>query len=312
MPTSATPSTARVPSAAGWVAVVAMFLMVLPLFYSRDGYLLLLTRFFNPWSNLERASNLYFVVDDGDRTVARGTDVAILAEPRWRLGDQTLPSEVWLNWTNAGGEADQRRMLWDPDQKLFTATLPHVFHAFDFHVESGPAKTREYHINVVEPPSIAAFVVDVQPPAYTGLPAERLDGAVGETTVFERSKVRFELTFNKPVAKANVEWTGTAATPAANGPAPAAASLEPISATTSLVLAPDRRSGVFEFDATPEQAGRFALRVADEHGLTNADEPQRALRVQLDQAPTVAFADQLEAPEARAERRHHPAGHVRR
>lgn len=272
---------------AGWVAVAAMFLMVLPLFYSRDGYLLLLTRFFNPWSNLERASNLYFVVDDGDRTVARGTDVSILAEPRWRLGEQTLPSEVWLNWTNTGGEADQRRMLWDADQKLYTATLPHVFHAFDFHVESGPAKTREYHINVVEPPSIAAFVVDVQPPAYTGLPAQRLDGAVGETTVFERSKVRFELTFNKPVAMANVEWTGMEAKPAAE------------QAATSLTLAPDRKSGLLEFDAAPEQAGRFALRVIDEHGLTNADEPLRALRVQLDQAPAIAFADVLDAPEAR-------------
>jgi hypothetical protein len=280
---------------AGWLAVAAMFAMIVPLFISRDGYTLLLTRFFTPWRNLEQASNLYFVVDQGDRTVPRGSDVAILAEPRWRLSEQNPPDEVWLAWKDAAGEADQRRMLWDPDRKLYTATLPHVFQPFEFHVTSGPAKTREYHVNVVEAPSIGAFVVDVQPPAYTGLPAQRLDGAVGETSVFERSQVKFELQFNKPITSAEVVWFG-----APSGAAPAATTDgESIRTVTPLTLAADRKSGTIAFEALPEAGGRFAVKLADEHGLLNPSEPARALRVQLDQPPTVAFADQVDQPEAR-------------
>ncbi|MCA9054147.1 MAG: hypothetical protein KDA75_09945, partial [Planctomycetaceae bacterium] len=294
---------------AGWIAVAVMFLMVLPLFYSRDGYLLLLTRFFAPWQNLERASNLYFVVDRGDRTVPRGSDVNLLAEPRWRLDTHEIPDEVWLNWTNDGGEADVRRMLWDPDLKAFTATLPHVFHPFDFNVTSDAARTRDYHVNVVEPPSIASLMVDVQPPAYTGLPAQRLDGAVGETVVFERSRVRFELQFNKPVASAEVVWlsppvhtpivhnqlTG-AGTVAANG---APDTLTPVQEKVPFDLSSDRTSGTLEFDALPDIGGRFALRLTDEHDLQNDDEPLRSLRVQPDLPPNIAFADRVDAPEAR-------------
>jgi hypothetical protein len=303
-----------------WVAVGTLFLMILPLFYSRDAYLLLLTRFFAPWENLERASNLYFEVENGDRTVARGSDVVLTAQPRWRLREGELPRDVWLHWSSTGGETDTRRMLWDPDRKLFTATLPHVFHPFDFDVAAGAARTRTYHVNVVEPPAVEAFLVDVQPPPYTGQPAQRLDGAVGETTVFERSQVRFELHFNKPIQQAEIVWYADAAAAPARatqpmGPgrpsAPAgAASSQPLNAVAvgaadavrsavPLELSTDRTQGSLRFEALPDAGGRFAVRLTDEHGLTNASDPLRTLRIQLDQPPTVAFADQVDQPQAR-------------
>ncbi len=301
-----------------WLAVVSLFLMILPLFYSRDGYLLLLTRFFAPWKNLERASNLYFEIENGDRTVARGSDVTLTAQPRWRLREDELPRDVWLHWSNTGGETDSRRMLWDPDRKLFTATLPHVFHPFDFDVSSGTARTRTYHVNVVEPPAVDAFLVDVQPPPYTGQPAQRLDGAVGETTVFERSQVRFELHFNKPIKQAEIVWYADAAAAPARAPQPvgratlpagaassqplnagAAGAADPVRAVVPLELSADRTQGLLRFEALPDAGGRFAVRLTDEHGLTNAGDPLRALRIQLDQPPTIAFADQVDQPEAR-------------
>ncbi|MFV0443223.1 MAG: hypothetical protein ACK5Q5_06605 [Planctomycetaceae bacterium] len=282
-----------------WAAVAALFLLVVPLLYSRDGYLLLLTRFFQPTANIEQASNLYFVVDRGDRTVARGTDVEILAEPRWRLGEQPLPDEVWMNWSSTDGETDHRRMLWDPDQKLYAATLPHVFHAFEFHVASESARTRDYHVQVVEAPAIIAVVMDIQPPSYTGLPAQRLDGAIGETTVFEHSHVKLDLRFNKPVASAAVEWQGAVRDPNVKRNNDTAAASEESETRSAVMLTSDGLSGVLELQATVAQEGRFALWAQDDYGLTNLDEPMRSLRIQVDQPPTVAFADQFDAPEAR-------------
>jgi DNA segregation ATPase FtsK/SpoIIIE-like protein len=285
---------------AGWFAVAAAVLVIAPLLYSRDGYTLLLTRFFAPWDNLERVSNLYFAVADGDRTVPRGSDVAIVVEPRWRTGEEPPPEEVWLNWKNAGGEADARRMLWHADRKVYAATLPHVFHPFTFDVSSGSARTREYRINVVEAPAIASLVLDIQPPTYTGLPARRIDGAVGETKVFERSRLTLELQFNKPLAAAEVRWfpiRSTGAKPPRPGAVPAPE--ETPARTTPLVLTADRTGASLAFEALPELGGRFKVRITDEHGLTNLDEPERTLRVEADLAPTIAFADQVESPQAR-------------
>ena len=45
-----------------------------PLLIWPSSYQLLLSRFFRPWGNFERPANLFFVVPDGDRVVARGCD----------------------------------------------------------------------------------------------------------------------------------------------------------------------------------------------------------------------------------------------
>ena len=119
-----------------FVAVLALLLLVLPFGLSRDGYALMLSRFLTPWRNLERATNLYFDVENGDRTVGRGDDVTIKALPKWRVSTGTLPEYAWLNWQNENGETDQRRMDWSATDEAYVATLPHVFSSFDYDVSA--------------------------------------------------------------------------------------------------------------------------------------------------------------------------------
>ncbi len=270
---------------AGLFAVAA--LLVPFLFF--EGYGLLLTRFFAPWQNLDRASNLYFEVEQGDRTVARGSDVELAAVPRWRFKQEDRPLDVWLEWRTAVDESDRRRMTWDEQRGSYIAVMPHVFQPFDFHVAAENARSRTYHVNVVEAPALAALAVTVEPPAYTGHPVQRIDGAVGEIVALAGSRLTFDMQFNKPVAAAEFLWTPEAGD--------ADAKEAPATVQHPVELAGDRAGARYMLTAV--EGGRFSFRLTDEHSLHNANEPFRRLRVTADAAPQIAYADQRDEMQAR-------------
>src|SRR5690606_34233296 len=206
-------------------------LLLAPFGLSKDGYALMLSRFLTPWRNLERATNLYFEVADGDRTVARGDDVTIKAVPKWRLSPTERPEYAWLSWQNSSGERDQRRMEWSASQEAYVATLPHVFTSFGYDVSSEGARTRWFHIDVVERPDTTRLRLEILPPAYTGQPARNLDGAIGRTEVFERSELTFAVEFNKPVETAELVWLTQEQAEPATAEASAPESLDRLSLT---------------------------------------------------------------------------------
>ncbi len=314
-------------SAVRWVGIGAITLVLLltPFGLSRDGYGLLLTRFLNPWRNLERATNLYFFIEQGDRTVARGSDVTIVAEPRWRIVKTSPPDHAWLHWQsgesdgdgdgngNGNGESDVRRMEFDADSGTFRATIPHVLTSFDYEVSAGRVQTRTYEIDVVAAPAIEQFTLEIAPPAYTGLPARRLDSPVGRIEVFEQSRLSFHLEFSKPVVSAALTWVNAApntADPAAadsdtagldtaNRDAADRADAEPASpeqAATSLphnalaaTLADDGRSGMLT--VTADRAGPFRIELRDQRGVGNLDDEPWELLIVADQPPAIEWAD---------------------
>ena len=270
----------------GFAGVVVLAGLVAPFLFF-GGYGLLVARFFAPWQNLERASNLYFVVDEGDRTVARGADVEVAAAAEWRYFQGDLPGEVWLKWKNARGDRDRRQMAWNEERERYVAMLPHVFHSFDFEVRSGPARTRAFHVNVVEAPALVALMLSVDPPAYTGRHAELIDGAVGEMVVLEGSRLSLSMQFNKPVVEAAFAWT----------PDPTEVNPEPGTSESRIELSDDGLSGRIDLDAGA--GGEFAILVTDRDGLHNPDEPVRRIRVIMDEPPLVAYADAHDNSEAR-------------
>ncbi|MCA8990184.1 MAG: hypothetical protein KDA78_21225, partial [Planctomycetaceae bacterium] len=81
-----------------------------PFLLNGQGYTLLWQRLLTPWANLDSATNLTFLVENGDRTVPRGDDVLITAEPQWRYHEGTLPREIRLRWTDAQGTTQTREM----------------------------------------------------------------------------------------------------------------------------------------------------------------------------------------------------------
>ncbi len=290
-------------SAVRWAGIGALTLVLLlaPFGLSRDGYGLLLTRFLNPWRNLERATNLYFFIGRGDRTVARGSDVTIVAAPRWRIVKTSPPDHAWLHWRYADGESDARRMEFDADSGTFRATIPQVLTSFDYDISAGRVQTRTYRIDVVAAPAIEQFTLEIAPPAYTGLPARRQDSPVGRIEAFEQSRLTFHLEFSKPVVSAALTWGNAgpdAADPAATDIDTADPDAEPASPEQSAslpqdalaaTLADDGRSGMLIM--TADRAGPFRIELRDQRGVGNLDNETWELVIVADQPPAIEWAD---------------------
>ncbi|MFG0334001.1 MAG: hypothetical protein ACF8TS_11615, partial [Maioricimonas sp. JB049] len=283
-------------------AVVLLLTFAAPFVLFPEAYSAMVGRAVTPWRNIARVTNLYFEIVDGDRTVARGSDMSVAAAPRWRSGAGTLPDSVWLEWESAAATGDRRRMDWSPESESYMATLRNVQQPFSYLVEGDGARTRRYEINVVDAPAIEAVQLRIAPPGYVGTAAQTVDGAVGEIRVFEGSGLTFDLAFNKPVAAADFVWT-PAAPPASNRPADGQlnpnAPVDPENAaeTQPLTIAANGTTARYELTAT--QSGQFEFRLTDEHGLQNAGEPSRILIVTPDEPPRIAFEIEGNAVPAR-------------
>ncbi|HUG91200.1 MAG TPA: hypothetical protein VML55_10215, partial [Planctomycetaceae bacterium] len=279
--------------------MAALVLLISPAFVAPGGYRLLWSRLFNPWGNFDTPGNLSFEIEGGDRVVASGDDVTIRAHVRWRYSDAEPPRNVRLHWRDASGTTDSRQMERDADG-TYATTLTNLFHPLEFHVAAGSDRSRTYQIHVVERPELLTAVLDVQPPAYTGLTAHKFDGVRGELAVFEGSRMKLHATFNKPVESADWRWLHRAAGAEAFGRPVAPAEGDPDAvdpAHMPLVLSSDRRSATLELTAT--EGGAFVFQLTDAHGLHNALEPDRVLVITPDAPPQIELGGSSQPRKAR-------------
>ena len=292
---------------AALIGAAAVLLLIVPFLVAPAAYGLLWSRLMVPWGNFDSAGNLFFHVEDGNRFVARGSDVIIKAEPRWHQAAGELPKAVRLNWTDSNGERDSRRMEFGEKDATFVTTIPHVFNTFDFNISAVGGRSRKYRIHVVDAPEIAGFTLDVEPPDYTGMPAVKHDGVVGELPVFEQSRLRFKLQFNKPLSRAEFVWLAGAVVSeknvdSSNDHRESTARIRrqadrPQAERLQFKLSPDGRAATLEMIATT--GGPFEIRLTDEHGLHNSAEPQRILVLGRDEPPELTVAGSSQPQQVR-------------
>lgn len=290
---------------AGFVLCLAMVPVVL--WPSVSG--LLLNRLVSPFQNLSTVSNLYFHVTDANRTVARSSDVEIVAVPKWRnKQSDDLPEAVQLIVTSSDGATDTLPMLFDETQSAYVAVLISIADSVDYQVSAPQVTSEVFHFNVVDRPAIQTAVMVDSPPTYTGRAIQTFDGMLGDMEVFEGSQLEIELTFNKPVSEAKLVWLGRDAVPVAESDleeikhdamtgeevilldqdpdAPMAAEVIDVQALpTELMgtLNSDGTAAVFEF--TAEAGGDFEFAISDQHRLLNVVTTSRHLTVTYDQPP---------------------------
>ncbi len=244
-------------------------LLTIPVFVAPSMYRQLWQRFLMPWGNWGTAGAWTVVVNNGDRIVARGTDVELLATAE-KSGQIESPKSLALEWRDSAGTTDRRVMPFDEARKSFVALVPHVMRDFDFRIVVERQKSRDYQIQVVEPPVVTKIRLDVEPPAYAGWPAQSLDGAIGSIKVFEKSRLKFTLEFNKPVETAQLVWRQHG------------------DANKKLDLAGSKQTATLEVTADPAVAGPFLFALEDIHKLPNNDTVPRGLVVVTDEAPKLA------------------------
>jgi hypothetical protein len=298
---SVQPAVRRLGYGLGTLSFLILSLMIFPSVSS-----LLLARLFNPWGNYESVSRLIFDIDGADEYVARGSDIEIVAKLAWRNGsDDPVPEPVELSWLSDDGNSDVRTLSFVPELNAFTTSIPNVQDSMGFFVSSEGSRSRRYQINVLDRPEVLTAKLEILPPGYLGRPRETLDGVTGEITVFEHSRLTFDLTFSHPVEHASINWLSAMVLPESvlagdqrvvpsedvddetdlRTPGTSTNSLVTVDdlPATQLAVAEDGLSAKLEMSATLQGAFDFLLR--ESHGLENAGEPYRQLLITRDQPP---------------------------
>lgn len=297
---SARPAVRRLGYGLGTLSFLALSLLIFPSVSS-----LLLARLFNPWGNYESVSRLIFDIEGADEFVARGDDIEIVARMTWRNGsDDPIPEPVQLSWRSDDGNSDVRTLSFDPDLVAFTTAIPDVQDSLEFFVSSEGSRSKRFQINVLDRPEVLTAQLEITPPGYLGQPRETLDGVTGEISVFEHSKLTFDLTFSHPVEEASLNWLSAMVLPESEaasdqqvGPSeddddadirtPGTSSNSLVTVdnlpATQLIVAEDGLSARLETHATVQ--GAFAFLLKESHGIENDGEPYRQLIITRDQPP---------------------------
>lgn len=286
------------------LAALILAVALVPLILWPSASALSIKRLVQPFANLANVSNLFFDVENGNRTVARWSNVVLHAKPAWRNGAAgERPDLVQLKLTAANGQSDTIAMAFDEVNGCYTYQLSRIADPLQFQIIGGGATSEKFQITVVDAPSVEMAMMTAVPPAYTGHAVQRFEGMTETMKVFERSDLQIHLEFNKPVQSAELVWTRrderplTASelfdiefdnltgeeVPMIDLEAPTMPAPEPLIMRSAAELSEDRLSAFLNLQA--DVGGDFEFVIVDDFDLKNPTEPERSMSVTFDQAP---------------------------
>ena len=269
--------------AAGAIAVILAPILLWP-----SGSRLLAQRFVMPLANLAAASNFYFELPDGNRIVARNTDVELKAIPQWRDGiPGKTPTDVKLELRTESGIIDELPMLLNSEDQQFTAVLRSARESLRYRVYGGGAMTEWFQLTVGDPPVLQTATLTSVAPAYTRRAPATFEGASGDMEVLVGSQIEIRLAFNEPVHDVQIEWfnlkSETGVSSENNSPKKSTVSAQRFNPAE---LTPDGLSAVFRFEA--QDGCDFSIIAFNKAGLGLTSETARRLIVRPDAPPTLS------------------------
>lgn len=137
-------------------------------------------------------------VTPGDTALERGTSLTVMAR-----FDRSVPASATL--VAGASAASERRLplvrgMADP---IFGGTLSEVTESFTYRIDYAGRRTRDFKVTVFEYPKLERSDVELTPPAYTRLPAQRIEDTRRVSAV-EATQLSLTLQLNKPVATASL------------------------------------------------------------------------------------------------------------
>jgi hypothetical protein len=262
----------------------ALATLLLPFLMPGGRYLLSWNRLLNPWGNYDWGSRLAFHVPDGDRVVPKGTDVTVQAELVGKQPSESSPMPATLRWIDGTGRSQQRPMTWNAEDQTYSWTIPRVDQSFRFRIASPRAVSREYRVTAADRPKVTSVSIEVQPPGYTGLPAESLDAVGAELRVAQHSQIRFRWQFAEPVSSAVLHWPASFPAEADSNSDDPSQQAEIRQTDVPLNLSEDRRSATVQLLATA--SGPFGVQLRNDLGL-DSEEPNDELAIIPDEPPEI-------------------------
>ncbi|MBT5475530.1 MAG: hypothetical protein HOK43_01550, partial [Chloroflexi bacterium] len=214
------------------------------------------TRLFAPWISIEYPTRTQIEVEDGEWIVKEGERLRVVANISGEIPDS---AEIILR-TGKGKPRERKLAVIDGACEYEAQTL---FRSFDFRIFAGDARSPWQTVRVISAPRIERAEVSLEFPEYTQRPVETVDALT--ITVPEGTTVKWKLTLNCPVSKAEFRQTDGKALP--------------------LKISPNGRSVTMQQVATESRAYSFGW-VDKEHGFAFSS-PRHYLQVAPDRAPSV-------------------------
>lgn len=220
-----------------------------------------------------RRTTLLVDIEGDELVAARGDDIVIEA-----TAQGVQPRIVDFLFRTASGERGRETMVTVGSAGSFRYryTFKNAREEFTFYLQGGDDETREFSVRLVERPKVETAQLSVVPPAYTRLEPYSLAPTERVVAVLPGSRVRAEITTNKPVQSAALmAGRDEIAQAATTGAIEASGDDGPALASAFAV----------EFEPAETRTYQFALK--DRHELENRQPVRFSVRVERDEAPTV-------------------------
>ncbi len=212
----------------------------------------------------------YLVIDDdrfqdGVARIVRGADLVVTA----RSVGEVHPEKVTVFFADTEGDRGRGTMKADLARHVYRYEFTDVTFPITFHLEGGDDVTRDYRIELLDPPEVTKLEVSVGFPPYAGREPVTVDLAAGDPEMLVGGFVSLGGTASKPLESARLvlgEAEEDALACKLTGPRSFAIRIEP----DETVLA--------------------GVRLRDTDGLSNPSlAPRFLIRVVSDRAPKVRF-----------------------
>jgi hypothetical protein len=202
---------------------------------------------------------------DGVARVVRGSDFVVTA----RSTGEIDPDKVFLYFEDSEGVKGRVMMTSNPQARLYRHEFEEIGFPIRFHLEGGDEVTKEYSIELMEPPEVTELVVTVAFPDYAGRDPVEIDISSGDPEVLRGGSISFAGKSSKPLESAQI----------------VIGELESASFSAQV----ERGATAFRFENwQPREDALVGIRLRDTDGLSNPTlAPRFPVRVVPDRAPRV-------------------------
>lgn len=212
----------------------------------------------------------YLVIDDdrfqdGVARIVRGADLVVTAHSR----GEVHPEKVTIFYADTEGDRGRGTMKADLSLHVYRYEFADVTFPITFHLEGGDDVTRDYRIELLDPPEVTELEVAVGFPPYAGREPVTVDLAAGDPEMLTGGFVTLRGRSSKPLQSAQLVLGESE-----EGAIPATV----------------KGTHAFELRIEPTETVLAGLRLRDTDGLSNPSlAPRFLIRVVSDRAPKVRF-----------------------
>ena len=154
-----------------------------------------LARVFLPASNIAALTRTHLdSLTPGNANVIHGGELELSA----RFSGE-IPRAAWVRFREAGSSWKRELMSREVGTLDFGFHWKEVRQPMEYFVEAGDLQTPVYQVAVRARTAVSTRVVQIEPPAYAGLPTQTVNGLGALTGILPGSKLTFALDFNNPV-----------------------------------------------------------------------------------------------------------------